>query len=252
MRFLVTFILVCFTFTGCFLKKHKNDSPVRNCKVSQISGGAEIICPDGSHAFVYNGSNGSNGSNGTNGSNGVNGTSCTVEQLSTGAKITCEDGSFAYIYNGHDGANGQDGTSCTIVSLSNGAKITCGAQDVTIYNGTNGTDGTNGTNGTNGTSCSVTQLANGVRVTCGTSNAVIYNGQDAAPSAYEVTEIIDPCGDGPGFDEVLLKLANGKIMAHYAGGGNLQFLTILSPGNYTTTDASACRFNVDNNNRVTW
>jgi hypothetical protein len=56
--------------------------------------------------------------------------------------------------------------------------------------------------------------------------------------------MIDPCGDGPGFDEVILRLGNGGLMAHFAGGGNLQFLTVLPDGNYITSDNQACYFTV--------
>jgi hypothetical protein len=48
-----------------------------------------------------------------------------------------------------------------------------------------------------------------------------------------------------------LQLANGQIIAHFASG-QYQFLTILSPGNYVTTDQQACNFNVSNTGVVTW
>jgi hypothetical protein len=66
-----------------------------------------------------------------------------------------------------------------------------------------------------------------------------------------VVELIDPCGDGPGFDEVLIRLSDGRLLAHYADH-RLQFLTLLSPGSFVTTDAQRCRFTVDANNQVTW
>lgn len=69
-------------------------------------------------------------------------------------------------------------------------------------------------------------------------------GSNAAPTDYTVVGLIDPCGDSPGYDEILLRLANGQLMAHYAGGGNLQFLTVIGPGSYSTTDSQACAFTV--------
>jgi len=68
------------------------------------------------------------------------------------------------------------------------------------------------------------------------------NGVDAPPTAFTVTGLINVCGDNPGADEILLRLADGTVIAHYAGGGNLQFLAALSPGSYTTTDSSPCNF----------
>lgn len=118
---------------------------------------------------------------------------------------------------GKDGKDGKDGASCTVASLSNGARISCpDGTEVVVLNGTNGVDG-----------------------------------QDSTPTAYSVASIIDPCGPSGNFDEVLLKLYNGKIMAHYADGAK-QFLTFIGPGNYVTTDYQSCRFTVNNDMTVTW
>jgi hypothetical protein len=93
-----------------------------SCSVSQENGGAMISCPDGSQAFVPNGTNGTNGVDGTNGTNGTdgkdgkdglngtNGSSCSVQDLGTKALITCTDGTTAII---EDGINGKDGTNGT-------------------------------------------------------------------------------------------------------------------------------------------
>jgi hypothetical protein len=124
--------------------------------------------------------------------------------------------------------------------------------------GKDGSMGPKGDTGAPGSSCSVTQVSNGAIISCenGTS-AVLLNGQDGADGSpapatpYTVTEIIDPCGNSPGFDEVLLRLHNGQIMAHYAQGA-LQFLTILSPGTYRVTDGTNCVFTVHPDMSVTW
>ena len=60
----------------------------------------------------------------------------------------------------------------------------------------------------------------------------------------QVTAIVDPCGDGPGFDEVLLKTSAGLI-AYFETGGN-RHLSILGNGTYQTTDAQSCIFTVSN------
>ena len=58
-----------------------------------------------------------------------------------------------------------------------------------------------------------------------------------------VVEFIDPCGDGTGFDEVLMKTKSGKLIAYFESGSN-RFLSILVDGNYRTTDQQACNFSV--------
>ena len=59
-----------------------------------------------------------------------------------------------------------------------------------------------------------------------------------------IKEIIDPCGDKVGkFDEILLVLNSGEIVAYFEQGGK-RFLTVLSDGNYRTTDAQRCNFSV--------
>jgi hypothetical protein len=117
-----------------------------------------------------------------------------------------------------------------------------------------GLDGKDGSDGADGVGCSVQNVSNGALITCGTTTAVVLNGidgEDAPPTTYSVVNIINPCGDSSGFDEVLLKLANGSLMAHYSHG-NKQFLTLLTPGNYATTDGESCNFTVHSDMSVTW
>lgn len=64
-----------------------------------------------------------------------------------------------------------------------------------------------------------------------------------------VIEYINPCGDGPGFDEYILKTKSGKYLAYFESGSK-RFLTILTPGLYMTTDQQACRFEVVNNGEL--
>lgn len=107
-------------------------------------------------------------------------------------------------------------TQCTVVRTDNGATISCPDGSVV-----NVADGTNGTNGTDG-----------------------VDGLDGADS---IIEVIDPCGDGPGVDEVILRLNDGRLLAWYQGKG----LSVLDPGSYVTTDEQKCRFLVGEDLRVT-
>lgn len=69
-----------------------------------------------------------------------------------------------------------------------------------------------------------------------------------------VVEIIDVCGTAPGaYNEVLLRLANGQVLASFSANGSAWFtrLVVLSNGNYSTTDGTGCNFNV-NNGVVSW
>lgn len=64
-----------------------------------------------------------------------------------------------------------------------------------------------------------------------------------------VIEIIDPCGDGVGFDEIILRLGTGELIAYFQHGA-YRFLTVLGEGDYQTTDMSRCRFSVDSNGSI--
>lgn len=111
-----------------------------------------------------------------------------------------------------------------------------------------------GQNGKDGESCTVTQLVNGVLIKCGETQAVVLNGEngkDASPTMYSIKEIIDPCGKQASFDEVLLRLQDNTLLAHYSAKGN-EFLTVVTPGTYQTTDGTKCVFKVDSNLKVSW
>lgn len=65
-------------------------------------------------------------------------------------------------------------------------------------------------------------------------------------SNENITDIIDPCGDKVNaFDEVILKTSSGKLIAFFESGSK-RFLSILTDGNYQTTDAQKCNFSVSN------
>jgi hypothetical protein len=61
--------------------------------------------------------------------------------------------------------------------------------------------------------------------------------------------VYDPCGDSPDFDEILLKLADGTVLAYFESGSN-RFLTTLRPGTYRTTDGSNCVFTLNNDGTI--
>lgn len=135
-----------------------------------------------------------------------------------------------------------------------GPRGPAGQQGPAGQDGESGMEGSPGPAGEAGSSCSVTQTQTGAIVSCtnGTT-AVILNGEDgedAPPTAYTVTELYDPCGDGPGFDEILFHTYSGEWVAHYAGGGNLQFLALLGPNSYVTTDAQQCHFTIYNDGTI--
>jgi len=62
--------------------------------------------------------------------------------------------------------------------------------------------------------------------------------------AANTIEIIDPCGDGPGVDEVILKI-RGELIAYFQAK-NVNVLATLSDGHYVTSDKDKCRFSVVN------
>lgn len=122
---------------------------------------------------------------------------------------------------GERGEQGDPGSNCTVANTITGATVFC--EDGTIATISNGIDGINGSDG----------------------ESIVgpqgEPGQDAPPTPFTVVELIDPCGQEAVFDEVLLRMADGSLMAHYSAGGN-QFLTLVPPGSYATTDGTGCTF----------
>lgn len=105
--------------------------------------------------------------------------------------------------------------------------------------------------------CVTQTVSNGALITCTDgSQSLILNGTDGvdgvdAPVSGTITEVIDPCGDGPGFDEVILRLGVDQLVAYFEQGGD-RFLSILTPGNYSTTDSQSCPFTVNSDFSVTF
>lgn len=165
------------------------------------------------------GKTGDNGLNGANGTNGIDGYSLVVDVVTftTVDNITCnrtdifQDLDRNNFYSVGDAYN----NGFLVCDGAVGAKGDQGIQGVA---GQDGTDGTNGTNGLN------------------------------ADLTYSIVEIIDPCGaqHPNGYDEVILKLGNGKYLASFsdnANGKNTRF-GVLPTGSYVTTDGTNCHFNI--------
>jgi hypothetical protein len=58
-----------------------------------------------------------------------------------------------------------------------------------------------------------------------------------------IVDVKDPCGNGSGFDEVILKTKDGKYIGYFEQGSQ-RFLSILENGSYRTTDGMGCYFSV--------
>lgn len=70
---------------------------------------------------------------------------------------------------------------------------------------------------------------------------------------HNVTKIVDPCGNGPGYDEVFFRTSSGKLIASFsdnASGLNTRF-SELPPGSYQTTDGTSCHFTVNPDMSIT-
>lgn len=79
------------------------------------------------------------------------------------------------------------------------------------------------------------------------------DGEDGVPGEAAILEVVDPCGDAPGiYDEVVLRLSNGQLLSSFSensNGKNTRF-SILTQGNYVTTDGSNCHFVVTPDGQV--
>jgi hypothetical protein len=86
------------------------------------------------------------------------------------------------------------------------------------------------------------------------NNIEVIEGQIAALEAlsgHQVVELIDPCGDQSGYDEVLIRLNSGDLIGYFEQG-NKRFLTVLEPGRYKTTDNGGCYFTVTQDMEVVY
>lgn len=71
-----------------------------------------------------------------------------------------------------------------------------------------------------------------------------------AISGDPIVEYYDPCNNGPGFDEVLMRTRSGKYIAYFESGSN-RHLTILEANtSYRTTDQQKCFFTLNNAGQI--
>lgn len=100
------------------------------------------------------------------------------------------------------------------------------------------------------------QNSNGVLDTGEVSNTQVVcdgvAGVNAPSNPFQVVDVVDPCGaDQNHYNEVLLKLKNGDLLAYFKDRDN-EFLSLLVPGDYRTTDHQKCEFMVHSDMSVTW
>jgi len=75
----------------------------------------------------------------------------------------------------------------------------------------------------------------------------ICDGTNGLNGVDGIVDLVDPCGDGPGQDEVLIITTSGSVVAWYSGLG----LSVLNENQtYVTTDAQSCVFQVVNSQVV--
>lgn len=189
------------------------------------------------------GSQGERGSRGDQGESGEGGAAGTVGPSGADG----QDGSP-----GPAGLPGAPGTAGP--TGDDGPQGPEGKQGPSGSSGTNGSQGPTGLDGPSGNP-GLTGAPGGAGPTGsnGATGPTGESGRDAPTSPYDIIELINPCGGaGQGFfDEVLLKLRNGMILAHYSDGSK-QFLTIVLPGSYQTTDGYHCNFIVHSDGSITW
>lgn len=78
------------------------------------------------------------------------------------------------------------------------------------------------------------------------------SGEKGIDGENAILEVIDPCGPNEsGYDEVIFRLNTGDLMAYFESGSR-RFLTLLTPGNYVTTDDQKCNFQITEDMEVLW
>ncbi len=192
-----------------------SENLISSCSVARDEESSEVVisCPDGTQEVIQDGKDGS---------------SCTVEALAGGSMIACGE-TQAFI---KDGTDGLDGSACSVAldAAGLGSLISCSdGTSAFIRNGLDGQDGANGEDG-----------QDGAKGEDGQDGAKGRDGLDA------VLEVIDPCGSETtqGFDEVLLVLSSGDILAHLSDGDNQHFVVVQRNRKYITSDGTQCSFEV--------
>jgi hypothetical protein len=289
--FVFLFVLSCGDMsrsTSCTIdgedcrKANRVITQVKNgssCSVSETDSFIKVSCTDGTESIInkpkngQSGSDGKDGADGVDGSNGSDGYSIVFlitdsQTCATGGKMillaqdTNRNGVLdlsgdsglqsADACNGATGETGQKGDKG-----DTGEKGEVGETGQTGSQGDKGDTGETGSQGETGSKGDKGDTGEkgdkGDTGAAGQDGADGANGQDAPVSLFSTVTVIDPCGDKSGvYDEVLLKLADGSILASFsddANGKNTRF-SLLVPGSYMTTDGSKCYFTVNSNMAV--
>lgn len=188
---------------------------------------------------------------GHDGNNGHNGSSCSVQSAVNGAFILCTDGTSAIITNGSNGLDGAIGsTGATGETGPTGQTGADGQIGATGSQGPTGNDGATGSIGATGqTGATGNTGATGSQGSAGVNGLPGMDGRDGIDA---IVQVVDPCGDNSGqFDEILLRLSTGELLAYFESGGN-RFLSLIGPGNYRTTDSQQCYFTVHSDRSISW
>lgn len=158
------------------------------------------------------GSNGRDGSKGDKGDTGQAGTSCKARQVQGGVNVECGDNEPVFISDGIDGIDGANGSGCVVLNLDPSLELPYG----------------------------------GVLMSCGESTALIRNGISEVPSSQvNVLGVVNPCGVNGPWDEVLLRLDSGDLVALYAENGSAlrsRLVFVRDDVNLETTDGYHCKF----------
>jgi hypothetical protein len=198
----------------------------------------------------------------------ISGTECLAPENEGEARQGVPGKSGADGQAGKDGTSGERGPAGESGPMGPAGKD--GQDGATGSPGVQGPQGQPGTNGNNGSSCSVEDMIGGAIISCtdGTS-AILLDGQDGASGRdgldgkdgkdgmdasllpFSIVGFVDPCGPQSTYDEILIQLTNGQIVAHFSSGTR-QFLASIGPGNYITTDGTGCRFTVRSDMTITW
>lgn len=247
MRLLLLLMLVVGCGGG---QLNVQDDRGKACSVTRVDGEVVVECPDGSTEVIERGEDGRStlltsirvkkGLKDCEADSGV----IFSYGLDTNADLVLNASEIQKMMFNCDGVAGADGVDGQAGSDGQtGATGETGAAGADGVAGVDGADGVNGVDGQDGVDGQA-----GVDGAPGQDGA---DGQDAQLPEFVIVEVIDPCGDAPGiFDEVLLRMKNGQLLAHFASN-QLQFITVLVPGNYVTTDGSSCHFSVDAQMEIT-
>lgn len=77
------------------------------------------------------------------------------------------------------------------------------------------------------------------------------SGPEGEDGANAVIDVIDPCGQETEFDEVILRLRDGRLYAYFIHNRHGR-MVLLDAGDFITTDGTNCHFTVTEEGDVTW